>query len=445
MAHAARNEILTQAQNGQGLSKIPIIFLGHSLGGLVIKQALLNARDDPDNYLETWNATCGLVFFGTPHRGGNTGALEEFGVRFAKLFTNDSTANDLLMCLKPNSLFTQDSAERFSKQLKNFKILTFFETRPTKFHGFSKIVVNRDSAILNAPGEVCVDLDRNHRDICKFGERENGYDIVKASLSDIVARVLVPMREARLSSLQLLPGMNVNPDSTASVTWSQDTPQRHSQSTIKSCNSELASPTSSPFTIAEVEEMNDRFLEAVKALDALLIHNWIMDRDRRAHLKPELIQSALLDLAGLKEPTEERFQVEAGRFRDHAVCVILDECNSNLECLDDVLEATPLILAALCGREDITKLLIDAGGSLQARDGIYGRTPLSWAAKNNFIGTAEILLTALDNRQDQQTIQSKDIDGHTAFDLANRNGHKDMARLIGSRSTRSNASFTNGI
>jgi hypothetical protein len=81
------------------------------------------------------------VFFGTPHRGGNTGALEEFGVRLAKLFANGSTANDLLMCLKPNSLFTQDSAERFSKQLKKFKILTFFETRPTNFHGFSKVCI----------------------------------------------------------------------------------------------------------------------------------------------------------------------------------------------------------------------------------------------------------------------------------------------------------------
>jgi len=79
------------------------------------------------------------VFFGTPHRGGNIGALEEFGVRLAKLFANDSTANDLLMCLKPNSLFTQDSAETFSQHLNKFKILTFFETRPTNFHVFRKV------------------------------------------------------------------------------------------------------------------------------------------------------------------------------------------------------------------------------------------------------------------------------------------------------------------
>jgi ankyrin repeat protein len=191
--------------------------------------------------------------------------------------------------------------------------------------------------------------------------------------------------------------------------------------------------------------MNDRFLEAVKALDALLIHNWIMDPDRRPHLKPEYIQSALFDLAGLKEPTEERFQVEAESFRDQAVCVILDECNPDLECLDAELKATPLILAALCGREDITKLLIDAGANLQAKDGIFKRTALSWAARNDFIETAELLLTALDEWKDGKTIQSKDINGHTALDLANQNGHKYMARLIRSRSTRPNASYTSGV
>jgi ankyrin repeat protein len=113
--------------------------------------------------------------------------------------------------------------------------------------------------------------------------------------------------------------------------------------------------------------------------------------------------------------------------------------------LDDELKATPLILAALCGREDITKLLIDAGANLQAKDGIFKRTALSWAARNDFIETAELLLTALDEWKDGKTIQSKDINGHTALDLANQNGHKYMARLIRSRSTRPNASYTSGV
>ncbi|PMD25421.1 hypothetical protein NA56DRAFT_435063 [Hyaloscypha hepaticicola] len=119
-------------------SRIPIIFLGHSLGGLVIKQALLNAKENP-RFNPTWDASFGLVFFGTPHRGGNTGALEELAVRLAKTFATDTMDNDLMMCLKPNSLFTLEAAARFSRQLNKFKILTFFETRPTNFYGLSKI------------------------------------------------------------------------------------------------------------------------------------------------------------------------------------------------------------------------------------------------------------------------------------------------------------------
>jgi hypothetical protein len=79
------------------------------------------------------------VFFGTPHRGGNTGGLAELAARLAKFFANDHTDNDLLMCLKPNSLFTQTSAERFRLQQNRYKILTFFETMPTKFHGINKV------------------------------------------------------------------------------------------------------------------------------------------------------------------------------------------------------------------------------------------------------------------------------------------------------------------
>jgi hypothetical protein len=81
------------------------------------------------------------VFFGTPHRGGNTGALEELAVGLARTFTIDTMDNDLMMCLKPNSLFTTDAAMRFRWQLQldKFKILTFFETRPTNFYGLSKV------------------------------------------------------------------------------------------------------------------------------------------------------------------------------------------------------------------------------------------------------------------------------------------------------------------
>jgi hypothetical protein len=98
----------------------------------------LNAKENY-RYNPTWEATFGLVFFGTPHRGGNTGGAAALAARVAKIYSNDSADNNLLMCLKPDSLFTQESSERFSEQLGRYSILTFFETKPMKFHGISKV------------------------------------------------------------------------------------------------------------------------------------------------------------------------------------------------------------------------------------------------------------------------------------------------------------------
>jgi triacylglycerol esterase/lipase EstA (alpha/beta hydrolase family) len=48
----------------------PILFLGHSMGGLLIKQALISAHNNPD-YTPIKDATTGLAFFATPHHGGD--------------------------------------------------------------------------------------------------------------------------------------------------------------------------------------------------------------------------------------------------------------------------------------------------------------------------------------------------------------------------------------
>jgi len=47
-----------------------IIFIAHSLGGIIVKQALFLARIEPQ-YTSICKYTIGIVFFGTPHRGSD--------------------------------------------------------------------------------------------------------------------------------------------------------------------------------------------------------------------------------------------------------------------------------------------------------------------------------------------------------------------------------------
>lgn len=52
-------------------SDTPLVFLAHSLGGLVLKQALRDLADNhqDEEYQSLMNAVCGAVFFGVPNHG----------------------------------------------------------------------------------------------------------------------------------------------------------------------------------------------------------------------------------------------------------------------------------------------------------------------------------------------------------------------------------------
>ena len=55
----------------------PLMFIAHSLGGLLVKQALIEARLNERRYRCLKASTFGLVFFATPHAGGNKYVLFE--------------------------------------------------------------------------------------------------------------------------------------------------------------------------------------------------------------------------------------------------------------------------------------------------------------------------------------------------------------------------------
>ena len=104
----------------------PLLLLGHSLGGLLIKQALINAHNNP-KYTHIKNATKGVAFFGTPHNGGNK-VLVKIGGVVAKI-ANDlgfQNGDDVLETLKEGSIFTDIMHEHWRHQLLNYDIVSFW-------------------------------------------------------------------------------------------------------------------------------------------------------------------------------------------------------------------------------------------------------------------------------------------------------------------------------
>jgi hypothetical protein len=184
---------------------------------------------------------------------------------------------------------------------------------------------------------------------------------------------------------------------------------------------------------AKIKKLNAQFLTAVKELDTFLIYKWVKDFSGQRILDTDHVQSALLALASNRNPEKSDFQRAAQKFRVLAVSAILDDKVASLECKDEYHKMTPLILAACFGRKAIVKLLVDNGASLRAIDGKLERNALSWAARNNWLETAEILLQASLVQQDREAVESRDIDRYAALDLARQNGHTRIVDLFVSR------------
>lgn len=83
-----------------GCRQRPIVFVAHSLGGLVVKQALIEARKqtyEPD-LRDIYSSTHAIIFFGTPHRGSDLASwslLLSDIAEAAQLDTNNAILRDL--------------------------------------------------------------------------------------------------------------------------------------------------------------------------------------------------------------------------------------------------------------------------------------------------------------------------------------------------------------
>jgi hypothetical protein len=112
-----------------------IIFVGHSLGGIVIKQALLIAST---NYTykrdlslgSIYELTDGVVFMGTPHRGSDKTSWMRMMERIAKVGLKTPN-HHLVETLGKESDVLEIQRGEFISISENLTIVSLFEDTPT--------------------------------------------------------------------------------------------------------------------------------------------------------------------------------------------------------------------------------------------------------------------------------------------------------------------------
>lgn len=191
-----------------GCRQRPIVLVAHSLGGLVVKQALIEAQKqihDPD-LLDINDSTHAIIFFGTPHRGSDLaswGLLLSTIAKVAQFDTNEAVLRDLDPMSGSSKLEEMrldfDDILQDSQRLRELHVYSFQEEEGmtgTKLFGGK--VVSNESSSLDSRKYGNDTIHANHMNMCRFSTKDDdGYEKFSAVLAKYISEIKTKQYEAK--------------------------------------------------------------------------------------------------------------------------------------------------------------------------------------------------------------------------------------------------------
>ncbi|KAF8536785.1 hypothetical protein BDD12DRAFT_849502, partial [Trichophaea hybrida] len=174
----------------------PIIFVCHSLGGIVVKRALIysstcNISHNP-KLRSIKVSTYGVIFLGTPHMGANAARWGKMAEMLVWMVTTKSwvDSNDALIhALGTNSETLQNITDSFVGLSMQFRMFFFWEELKTHIPGMTRdVIVEYASAVPEAlPDAGRAAIHATHSDMCKFAdENAPGWNVLAGVLCEYV-------------------------------------------------------------------------------------------------------------------------------------------------------------------------------------------------------------------------------------------------------------------
>ena len=168
---------LTTDRARHNASSRALIFVAHSMGGLICKKAILLSRNNPEAHLQgIFNCTKGIVFMGTPHKGSwmanwakiPAGAFGLVKSANKSLLKELETDDQLLETIQVD---LWSMVQELRENGRHVEVTCFFEELPLPVAGK---IVSKESATLE--GYSSFSIHANHSDMVKFDSaNENGF------------------------------------------------------------------------------------------------------------------------------------------------------------------------------------------------------------------------------------------------------------------------------
>jgi pimeloyl-ACP methyl ester carboxylesterase len=190
MPLADRGTAILETLANEGIGERPVIFITHSMGGILAKQILRHATSFG---VKRWESiarrTRGIAFIATPHAGADLAG-------FAELARLVLRTNEQVGELRAHHPRLRELHAWFLKFQGDQKVVcrTFCETRELRPavlglmlpKGF--LVVDQTSAEPHVPGEVAIPLDEDHVSICKPPDRNAPlYKSLRRFITEVLA------------------------------------------------------------------------------------------------------------------------------------------------------------------------------------------------------------------------------------------------------------------
>ncbi|KAL8739111.1 MAG: hypothetical protein Q9181_000222 [Wetmoreana brouardii] len=180
----------------------PLLFVCHSLGGLVVKRAMVEASPTKARHADIYDSAFGIIFLATPHRGSPTASIGKILVNISKVSLKQNKTQLLAELERDNPSLT-DLTEDFSRLHSHFLIASAWELAATDvaFYLPKITIVPSESAKMGIENEILLPLSADHFSICKFQSSDDPlYKQVKGLINEFVKKGVVILASRRQMS-----------------------------------------------------------------------------------------------------------------------------------------------------------------------------------------------------------------------------------------------------
>ncbi|KAF8248856.1 hypothetical protein K440DRAFT_599764 [Wilcoxina mikolae CBS 423.85] len=152
----------------------PLIFVGHSFGGIIIKQALVQA-DRKNRAHPVLKSTSGIIFLGTPHDGSWPSSIAKLAVNCTFWMGSSSSIMD---ALGYQSTELRELDKDFTRIYRK-SITCFYETRKTYMLNRLVPILLVDSRSASISGHTSLPIDTDHSGLNKYSSvDDHGYRLI---------------------------------------------------------------------------------------------------------------------------------------------------------------------------------------------------------------------------------------------------------------------------